>query len=133
MVQAVLGRKGVTMARRERRNREEQYYHEAIEACQKGWLELLSGADEPESPRLYFWTDESGETVHIRDADGNRGNMPVFEFEWVKEFTGEACLLCFGPLGLIFDPESKPPLYLVCDRCEAHHRPVLSGLCLWVR
>lgn len=115
----------------ERKNRDEEDYREAIEKLQKGWVELLAGSM-PEA-RLYFWADEDGETVHIRDLEGHRGAMPIFEFEWVRELIGEACLICHGPLGIIFDPGSKPPLYLICNRCEAHHRPVMCGLCLWLR
>lgn len=79
---------------------------------------------------LAFWTDQSRETVFIKCSDGDQGSISFAEFLGTKDQIGKKCLVCAEPLGLIFDSESKPVLYLICDRCERIHRVASGELCL---
>ena len=112
-----------------RADREEKEFEEIIEALREGYEELLEGTNS-ESGFIAFWIDQSGEMVNIRCSDGERGSIPRAEFEEIKNRISSPCLACGGSLGLIFDFESRPVLYLVCNRCEAAHRIVSGELCL---
>ena len=109
---------------------EEEEIQEIIEALRESCEEFLEGADS-ESGFLTYWTDKSGETVHIRCSDGDCGSISSAEFWEIKNQTGKECLICAGPLVSIFDPESKPVLYLVCERCEMIHKVISGELCLF--
>lgn len=117
-----------------KRDRDKKELQEVMRELDAGRETLLQGAEGGEES-LFFWRDKDDERiVHIRDSENNHATTPLYHFEWVKECVGGSCLLCLlGTLDLIFDPESTPPLFLICDRCEAFHLPILRGLCLWIR
>ena len=109
-------------------DREEKEFQEILEALQEGYEELM--ADSEEGGLIAFWADEKQETVKVRCSDGSSGSISYSEFMGVRNQIGKKCLVCAGLLGWIFDSESKPVLYLVCNRCEKRHRVALDELCL---
>lgn len=109
--------------------REEEEFQEILEALQEGYEELMADSDSEGGP-IALWMDQSEETVCIRCSDGDQGSISSVEFNEIRKQIGKKCFVCAGLLGLIFDPESKPVLYLVCNRCEKSHRVVLGELCL---
>lgn len=110
-------------------DREEKEFQEILESLQEGYEEFMADPDS-EGGLFAVWTDQGEKIAYLLFSDGDSGLISYAEFEGIRNQMGNECLVCAGPLGVIFDSKSKPVLYLVCKRCEKRHRVVLDELCL---
>lgn len=104
--------------KRKKADHEEGGFQELMQALRQRSYEELMDDSGSESGFLFFSADREIETVYIRTSDEECGSIPYVEFREVTNYVGKRCLVCGGLLGLIFDPESRPVLYLICDKCE---------------
>ncbi|MEK7659176.1 MAG: hypothetical protein AAB338_00765 [Patescibacteria group bacterium] len=113
----------------DREDREEKEFQEFLKAFHEYYEELMADSDSEGGP-IAFWIDQSWKTVRIECSDGDSGSISYAEFTEIREQIGKECLICAGLLEFIFDSESKPVLYLACNRCKKIHKVVLGKLCL---
>ena len=113
-----------------RKNAYEEEFREMMAALRETYGVLITGFDSDDTLEVFWWRDQSGEMVHFRSADIYHGSIPATEWDDARNQGGKKCLICPGPIVLVFNSKSNPVTYLRCNRCKIAHKVALGELCV---